>query len=155
MSHPLRFTVRAVLVVFAIAAMSTVNAAAETKPTVYSALAAEEENTARSVEEVFRDRFTVTPVSGKEQFVPAKVTKRTLPPYIRYVGRVTVAYVAGVDGVARNAVVVESTNPRLNLMLRETVKNWRCVPARLNGTPVPSVMKNTIHIKWRKPAAIF
>ena len=143
------------LVVCVIAAGLIATAAAETKPTVYSALGGQTENTARNAEQVFRDRFTVASIPGNEQFVPAKVIKRTLPPYIRHVGRVTVAYVAGVDGVARNPVVVESTNPRLNLMLRETVKNWRCVPARLNGAPVPSVMKNTIRIRFRKPVEIY
>ena len=147
--------VRLALIAWLATASAVVSASAETKPTVYSALGTEEEKSARGIQEVFSDRFTVTPVQSSEQFVPAKVTKRTLPPYIRYVGRVTVAYIAGVDGLAREPVVIDSTNPRLNLMLRETVKNWRCVPARLNGTPVPSVMKNTIQIRWRKPAAIF
>ena len=155
MKRPTRSNVAVALVVCALAASLSSTTSAETKPMVYSALGAEEENTARTAEQAFRQRYTVAPVSAKEQFVPAKVTKRTLPPYIRYVGRVTVAYVAAVDGVARDPVVVESTNPRLNIMLRETVKNWRCVPARLNGAPVPTLMKNTIQIRWRKPAAIF
>ena len=155
MNHATPSSAAVLLIICAVTALTMTVAAAETKPTVYSALASADEPTARNVEEVFRDRFTIASVSDKEQFVPATVTKRTLPPYIRYVGRVTVAYVAGVDGLARHPVVLESTNPRLNLMLRETVKNWRCVPARLNGTPVPSVMKNTIQIKFRKPAAIF
>ena len=131
-------------------------ASATSRRTVYSIKSPDTGNSARSAEEALAERFTIVPVSANEQFVRATFTKRTLHPYIREPGRVTIAAVADIDGRLRDPLVLESTNPRLHLMMLNSVKNhWKCEPARLNGTPVPSVTQSTIDIRWRKPALIY
>ena len=124
-------------------------------PLVYASLPAEKEATLPGIREAFGDRFTITPVTSRDGFVPAQVTTQSVHPYIRNVGRVTLAAVAGVDGRLRDPIVVESTNPRLNLMMQNSMKNWRCVPARLGGAPVASLVTKTVEVRWRKPVRIF
>ena len=97
----------------------------------------------------------MVPLPANAQFVPAKLTKRTVHPYIREVGRVKIVAVADVNGRMRDPVVLESTNPRLNLMMRNSVTNWLCLPARLNGTAVPTVTQSTIVVRWRAPIQIY
>lgn len=138
------------------AALCVCAATATAKPTVYNGLPPDQEGgVRRSIQGALGDRFTIAPVPDKEQFLPARVTKRSVHPYIREVGRVTIAAVADVDGRLRDPVVIESTNSRLNIMMRDSVKKWGCTPARLNGTPVASVTQSTIEVRWRKPIRIY
>ena len=131
-------------------------AGATGKRTVYSIKSAEGANAIRTAEEALGARFTIEPVAPSERFVAARFTRRTLHPYIREPGRVTIAAVADVDGRLRDPVVIDSTNPRLHLMMLNSVKHhWKCEPARLNGTPVPSVIQSTVDVRWRKPALIY
>ena len=145
----------AVRLLIGLAAAFVGSAADAGKLTVYASLPADQEAALPGIRQAFGDRFTITPVGSREDFVPAKVPSPTHHPYIRNVGRVTLAAVADVDGRLRDPIVVESTNPRLNLMLRNSMKNWRCVPARLGGAPVPSVVTRTVEIKFRQPVRIF
>ena len=137
------------------AALSVATSIAGSKPTVYSSLPPDQENALRSIQAALNDRFNVAPAPEREQFSPARVTKRMVHPYIREVGRVTIAAVADVDGRLRDPVVIESTNPRLNIMMTASVKKWLCEPARLNGAPVPSITQSTIEVRWRKPILIY
>ena len=137
------------------AALFVVTSIAGSKRTVYSSLQPDQVNALPSIQAALSDRFTVAPPPPREQFSPARVTKRMVHPYIREVGRVTIAAVADVDGHLRDPVVIESTNPRLNIMMTASVKKWKCEPARLNGAPVPSVTHNTIEVRWRKPILIY
>ena len=136
-------------------ALSVVTSIAGSKPTIYSSLQPDQENALRSIQAALNDRFNVALAPEREQFSPARVTKRMVHPYIREVGRVTIAAVADVDGRLRDPVVIESTNPRLNIMMRDSVKKWSCEPARLNGAPVASVTQSTIEVRWRKPILIY
>ncbi len=130
------------------------SSAAADPPVVYASVPAEKEAALPGIRQAFADRFTITPVSRRDEFVPAKVTTQSVHPYIRNVGRVTLAAIADVDGRLRDPVVVESTNPRLNLMMQNSMKGWRCVPARLSGAPVPSLVTKTVEVKRSQPVRI-
>lgn len=140
---------------YAVIVCCAATAAAAGGPTVYSSPSGEQDRPTRSVQEAFGDRVTVAPVPASARFTPAKFTKRMVHPYIREAGRVTIAAVADAKGRLRDPVVLESTNPRLNILMRDSVKNWGCVPARLNGTPVASVLQTTIVVRRRQPIQIY
>ena len=108
-----------------------------------------------SIRDAFSDRFAIVPAPAHGEFVPARLKKWTAHPYIREVGRVTIAAVADVDGRMRNPVVIGSTNRRLNRMFRETVRYWVCEPARVNGRAVPTVTTRTVEVRFREPVRIY
>ena len=150
--RPLPHVLRSVI---ASGALLLACSAAAAAPIVYADLPAEKAAALPSVQQAFARRFTITPVSGRDKFVPAKITRQTVHPYLRNVGRVTLMAVADVDGRLRDPVVVESTNPRLNLVMQNSVKNWRCVPARLSGARVRSVVTKTVDVRRGTPVRIF
>jgi hypothetical protein len=129
--------------------------AAAAAPAVYAGLGPEKQAALPGIRQAFGDRVAITPVGERQAFVPAQVTSQRVHPYIREVGRVTLAAVADVDGRLRDPVIVESTNPRLNRMMQNSMKGWRCIPARLSGAPVPSVVTKTVEVKRRQPVKIF
>jgi outer membrane biosynthesis protein TonB len=71
-------------------------------------------------------------------------------PYLRPIagGKVTVGFVTRPNGLVQDPVVLQSTNRRLDLLMREAVARWVCEPARLNGTPVHSIRQATLLIKF-------
>ncbi|TZF79810.1 hypothetical protein FW784_14165 [Lysobacter lacus] len=55
------------------------------------------------------------------------------------VGKVVVAYIVTLEGLASDPVVVESTDPELSEVALAAMKEWRFEPARFNGRPVASL----------------
>ena len=54
-------------------------------------------------------------------------------------GRVLVAYIITVDGLAKDPVVIESTDPRLTSVALAAMQGWRFKPANFNGRPVATL----------------
>ncbi|TZF80434.1 energy transducer TonB [Cognatilysobacter lacus] len=55
------------------------------------------------------------------------------------VGKVVIAYIVTLEGVASDPVVIESTDPQLTEVALAAMKEWRFEPARFNGRPVASL----------------
>lgn len=88
-------------------------------------------------------RYTIVPAKKTSGLIPANLPNKTYPLYGRVPGgsgKVLVAFIAAPDGHVKDPVVLYSTNPRLDRMVREMVSKWLCEPAQLNGTPVPTIL---------------
>jgi TonB family protein len=55
-------------------------------------------------------------------------------------GLVKLRFVVDIEGRARNAYVISSTNPGLNQAALDAIAKWRFEPARRNGVPVKAAM---------------
>ena len=54
-------------------------------------------------------------------------------------GKVVITYIITVDGVAKDPVVIESTDPQLTAVALAAMQEWRFQPASFNGRPVASL----------------
>lgn len=54
-------------------------------------------------------------------------------------GKVVIAYIVTVDGLAKDPVVIESTDPQLTTVALAAMHDWRFQPASFNGRPVASL----------------
>jgi TonB family protein len=63
------------------------------------------------------------------------------------IGNVIVGYVVAEDGRTRSAVVLSSTDPRLNATALAATESWRFEPATLNGKPIATVAVQDFYFK--------
>jgi hypothetical protein len=54
-------------------------------------------------------------------------------------GKVVIAYIISVDGLAKDPVVIESTDPQLATVALAAMQGWRFQPASFNGRSVASL----------------
>ena len=54
-------------------------------------------------------------------------------------GKVSIAYIITVDGLAADPVVIESTDPRLTEVALKAMQSWRFKPASFNGRTVATL----------------
>ena len=59
-------------------------------------------------------------------------------------GKTAVAFIVLSNGRVKDPVVVYSTQPRNDRMVREMVSKWIWEPAKLNGGPVPSIQTHYV-----------
>ena len=101
----------------------------------------------RILQETYGARYTIVPAGQASGLIPPKVTLETYPLYGRVPGgpgKLIVAFVVGPNGRVKDPVVLYSTQPRNNRMVREMVSKWLWQPAKLNGAPVPAIVSHNI-----------
>ncbi len=96
----------------------------------------------RILQATYGARYTIVSPAKTSGLAPAKVVQETYPLYGQIpggAGRTAVAFIVMPNGRVKDPVVVYSTQPRNDRMVREMVSKWIYQPAKLNGVPVPSI----------------
>ena len=117
------------------------------RPTLYNYVSDAGAEGERILQETYGPRYTIVPAAKASGLTPPKLTVQTYPLYGRVPGgpgRVIVAFIVAPNGRVKDPVVVYSTQPRINRMVREMVSKWLWKPAQLNGAPVPSIVSHRI-----------
>jgi TonB family protein len=87
-------------------------------------------------------RYSVVSATKTTGLTPPKLVQQTYPLYGRIPGgsgTTAVAFIVNPSGRVKDPVVVYSTQPRNDRMVREMVSKWIYEPAKLNGSPVPAI----------------
>jgi len=87
------------------------------------------------------------PARSVSGLTPPTVTSQTYPLYGQVPGgpgQVVVVFIVAPNGRVKDPVVVYSTQPRINRMVREMVSKWLWQPAQLKGAPVPTIVSHNI-----------
>ena len=87
-------------------------------------------------------RYSVVSAAKTSGLTPPKLVQQTYPLYGQIPGgsgRTAVAYIVTPSGRVKDPVVVYSTQPRNDRMVREMVSKWIYEPAKLNGSPVAAI----------------
>ena len=101
----------------------------------------------RILQQSYGPRYTIVPATRASGIVPPKLTLQTYPLYGRVPGGpgdAIVAFIVGPNGRVKDPVVVYSTQPRINRMVREMVSKWLWKPAQLNGAAVPAIVSHRV-----------
>ena len=101
----------------------------------------------RILQATYGARYTIVPAAKTSGLTPAKVVQETYPLYGRVPGgdgKTAVAFIVLSNGRVKDPVVVYSTQPRNDRMVREMVSKWIWEPAKLNGAPVPSIQTHYV-----------
>ena len=117
------------------------------RPMLYNYISDVRAEGERILQETYGPRYTIVPAAKASGLVPPKLTLETYPLYGRVPGgpgKVIVAFVVGANGRVKDPVIVYSTQPRNDRMVREMVSKWLWKPAQLNGAPVPSIVSHRI-----------
>ena len=96
----------------------------------------------RILQATYGPRYTIVSAAKTSGLTPPKVVQETYPLYGRVPGgsgRTAVAFIVMPSGRVKDPVVVYSTQPRNDRMVREMVSKWIYQPAKLNGSPVPAI----------------
>jgi TonB family protein len=93
------------------------------------------------------------PILPQATELEAAATEEALPPSgqkgakPKIQGTVLLALVVGIDGSVLQVKILRSTAKELDVKAAETAENWKFVPARKNGMPVPVLINIETNFK--------
>ena len=96
----------------------------------------------RILQATYGPRYAIVSAAKTSGLTPPKIVHETYPLYGRVPGgdgKTAVAFIVTPSGHVKDPVVVYSTQPRNDRMVREMVSKWIYQPAKLNGSPVPAI----------------
>ena len=122
------------------------SATAKSKPTVYIRITREKDLLDKAVENVYAKKFTIVEARNSKEFT-SSIVRESVPrrPVISESGQelrgdVLVEIIVTSDGRPIEPVILKSADKRLNVAALDAVKQWRFMPARLNGSPVSEAL---------------
>lgn len=143
----MRFLCCYVVVLFLSVQAATAADPARGRPMLYSYVAAGGAEGERLLKEAYGARYTIVPARNASGLISPKLTSQTYPPYGRVPGgngKVVVAFIAAPNGHVKDPVILHSTNPRVNRMVREMVGKRLCKPTQLNGAPMATIVSQNM-----------
>lgn len=126
------------------------------KPVVFNSAAAGDNPLDRAIKKVYAERYTIEDISVASGYVPPKPTAGGLPRSARsetgepLEGKVLIAYIITADGLARDPVILQSSNDALNPIALAAMKEWRFVPGARKGVPIPTTAAQEFDFKIEK-----
>ena len=143
----MRFHCCCLVVLVLSAQAATAAEPARGRPMLYNYISEAGPGAERILQQTYGPRYTIVSAGKASGLTPPKITLQTYPLYGRVPGgpgKVAVAFIVTPNGRVKDPVVIYSTQPRINRMVREMVSKWLWQPAKLNGAPVPSIMAHYV-----------
>src|SRR3954470_12876406 len=115
------------------------------KPRVYNVIVKEVEPVDQLIRERYGRKYDVIEFRKDSTYVGAKLTKSRFPnpvfndENVEVCGSVHVCVVVTPGGRVVDPIIFRSANPLLEGPVLEALKEYRAVPARLNGAPIATV----------------
>jgi len=130
------------------------SATAKSKPTVYIHITSENDPLDKAIENAYAKKITIVEVRNSKEFTGSIVRESVHPRPVlgesgqELRGEVLVVIIVTSDGRAIEPVTLKSADKRLNVAALDAVRQWRFMPARLNGSPV----SETFYVLFAKAA---
>jgi hypothetical protein len=115
------------------------------KPRVYNLIVKAAEPVDRLIRERYGGKYDVVEMGKDRTYVEPKLTKERFPNPVfndenmEVAGSVHVCFVVTADGRLVDPFILRSASPLLERPVLEILKEFRAIPARLNGAPIAVV----------------
>ncbi len=112
------------------------------RPALYNYFNEDAPEAHRILQATYGPRYAIVSATKIPGLTPAKLVHETYPLYGRFAGgdgTTAVAFIVMPNGRIKDPVVVYSSAPRNDRLVREIVSKWIYEPAKLHGSPVAAI----------------
>lgn len=125
------------------------------RPTLYNYFNEAAPDAQRILQTTYGPRYGIVSAAKIPGLTRAKLVQETYPLYGQLPGgngTTALVFIVMPNGRVKDSVVVYSSAPRNDRMVREMVSKWIYEPAKLNGSPVPTIESYVFGLRrvpWR------